>query len=71
MIKTLFLQEIFSRNILTLGTHNLSYAHSNIDISKLLFCYDEVFSIISKALHKDKFYKLLRCKILEPLFKVR
>lgn len=71
MIKTLFLQEVFSRGIYTLGTHNLSYAHSDQDIKKLLLCYDDVFPIISKALHGGNFNSFLRCKTLKPLFQVR
>ena len=70
-IKTLFLQEVFSRGIYTLGTHNLSYAHSDKDIKKLLSCYDDVFPIIFNAIYIGKFHKFLRCQPLEPLFKVR
>ena len=42
-LKTLFLQEVFARGILTLGSHNISYAHSDADSSKLLGVYNEVF----------------------------
>lgn len=70
-IKTLFLQECFSRGILSIGAHNLSYAHSNNDFEKLLDVYDEVFSILDVAVHKKQLVSLLRGSVLTPLFSVR
>jgi glutamate-1-semialdehyde 2,1-aminomutase len=70
-IKTLFLQEMFKRGILTLGTHNMSYAHSNEDIAYLLDVYDEVLPILKDAVDNNKMNKYLLCKSLTPLFKVR
>ena len=70
-LKTLFLQEVFSRGIYSLGTHNISYAHSDDDVEKLLSCYDEVFPLLSGALSSGDIDNHLRCKPLEPLFKVR
>ena len=69
-IKTLYLQEMFDRGILTLGTHNLSYAHSEQDVQVLLAAYDEVLPILREAL-RGKLELALLCKPLEPLFKVR
>jgi glutamate-1-semialdehyde 2,1-aminomutase len=70
-IKTLFMQEMLARGILTLGTHNMSYSHSDADIEKLLHCYDEFFSIIKDVIMNSCLDKYLRCKPLEPLFKLR
>ena len=70
-IKTLFLQEMFKRGILTLGTHNISYAHSQKDIDKLLQIYDEVIPIIINAIDNQTLLEQLNCKPLKPLFKVR
>lgn len=70
-IKTLFLQEIFARGILTLGSHNMSYAHSDEDINRLLAAYDEVFPLIRDAVGGKTLDAQLRCAKLEPLFKVR
>lgn len=70
-IKTLFLQEMFKRGILTLGTHNLSYAHTQADINKLLSVYSEVFPIIVRSIAKNTLLEQLNCKPLQPLFKVR
>jgi glutamate-1-semialdehyde 2,1-aminomutase len=70
-IKTLLLQELFSRGILSLGSHNLSFAHSDLDIAYLLKVYDEVFPILKTAVIDRHMDKLLLCEPLEPLFKVR
>lgn len=70
-IKTLFLQEMFSRGILTVGTHNMSYAHSEDDILRLLGVYDEVLAVIQEAVDAKAMGRLLRCKPLVPLFKIR
>lgn len=70
-IKTLFLQEMFTRGILTLGTHNMSYAHTDSDISGLLAAYDQVFPLIKEAIGQSSLDKRLRCNPLEPLFKLR
>lgn len=70
-IKTLFLQEMYARGILTVGSHNLSYAHSEGDVRKLLGVYDEVLPILNEAVIGGKIDTLLVCKPLQPLFKVR
>jgi glutamate-1-semialdehyde 2,1-aminomutase len=70
-LKTLFLQEMLARGVLTLGTHNMSYAHNDADIRKLLDAYDEVIPVLVRARDPVELKKLLRCSPLEPLFKVR
>jgi glutamate-1-semialdehyde 2,1-aminomutase len=70
-LKTLFLQEVFARGILTIGSHNMTYAHSDADISRLLRVYDEVFAMIKEALIKRNLKELLQTEPLVPLFKIR
>lgn len=70
-LKTLFLQEMFLRGILTLGTHNMSYAHSDKDIDNLSRVYKEVFALIKEVLSKENLTELLRADPLVPLFKIR
>mgnify|MGYP001239201633 CR=1 FL=1 len=69
--KTLLLQSLFERGILSLGTHNLNYAHSEADIDRLLAVYDEVFPLLRAGALEGRMNELLRCQPLEPLFKVR
>lgn len=70
-LKTLFLQEVFARGILCIGTHNMSHAHSEADIARLFSVYDEVFPILSDALKGGKVKSLLRAEPLQNLFRVR
>jgi glutamate-1-semialdehyde 2,1-aminomutase len=70
-LKTLLLQELFARGILSLGTHNMSYAHSDADVAALLTAYDEILPLMRDAVATRTLEKTLRCKPLEPLFKVR
>lgn len=70
-IKTLMLQEMIERGILTLGTHNLSYAHSDADIDALLAAYDASLAIVSAALGRGEIRSVLRTEPLQPLFRVR
>jgi len=70
-IKTLFLQEMFSHGILILSTHNMCFAHSDTDVRQLLSVYDKVLPVLKDAVDNRNMHKHLRCKALEPLFKVR
>jgi glutamate-1-semialdehyde 2,1-aminomutase len=70
-IKTLFLQEMFARGILTIGSHNVSYSHSDEDLEKLFSAYEVVIPMIAEAVRQKKLESMLRCEPLQPLFKVR
>ncbi|QUM83619.1 aminotransferase class III-fold pyridoxal phosphate-dependent enzyme [Moritella sp. 28] len=70
-IKTLFMQEMLKRGILTLGTHNISYSHSRADIDALMNCYKQVLPILKTALVNKDLLTRLECEPLVPLFKVR
>lgn len=69
--KTLLMQELHQRGILSLGTHNLSYAHSEADIEALLAVYAEVLPLIGRTLDDGTLRQVLRCEPLLPLFKLR
>ncbi len=69
--KTLFLQECFKRGILTIGTHNMSYAHSDRDLRHLERAYDEIFGLLAESIKHEDLKKRLKCKVIVPLFKVR
>jgi len=70
-IKTLFLQEVWSRGILTLGTHNLSYAHTAAEIDDLLLIYNKVFEILAEGVRSNTVRKMLKSEPLVPVFRVR
>lgn len=70
-IKTLFLQEMLARGVLTLGTHNMSYAHGDDDIAWLMDAYDEVLPILRDAIADGTLLDQFRGEELRPLFTVR
>ena len=70
-IKTLFMQEVQARGILSFGTHNVTYAHTDDDVIKLLHVYDEVFPILREAVEEGAMKQYLHCAPLQPLFRVR
>jgi glutamate-1-semialdehyde 2,1-aminomutase len=70
-LKTLFLQEIFARGLLSLGTHNLSYSHGEPELEHLFATYDAVFPLLADAVSASDVERRLRCEPLQPLFKVR
>ena len=70
-LKTFFLQEVFKRGVYTLGTHNLSYAHTSEDIEAVVRCYGEVFRLMGSAVAHETLPESLECAPLVPLFTVR
>lgn len=70
-IKTLFLQEVLKRGVLTTGTHNISYSHTDEDLSILKDVYQEVFLLLKNAINEGKLYEYLKTRPIEPLFKLR
>ena len=70
-IKTLFMQEMLARGVLTFGTHNLTYAHQDKDIDAVLAAYGEVFPMLADAIHNRAMRQHLKCAPLAPLFKLR
>jgi glutamate-1-semialdehyde 2,1-aminomutase len=70
-IKTLWMQEMHQRGFLSVGTHNMSYAHSDEDVAALLAAYREILPFIGHVLDQGKLRESLRCEPLVPLFKLR
>lgn len=70
-VKTLFLQEMFRRGILTIGTHNISYALGEADVQEVLSAYDEVLGLLKTAVAERRLKEMLECEPLVPLFRIR
>src|SRR5215203_133357 len=70
-LKTLLLQEMFANGVFTIGTHNISYSHSEKDIEQLIDSYGKYFGKVKTALEKNSLKSVLLCEPLKPLFKVR
>ena len=70
-IRTLFLREMLKTGTLTLGGHNLCYAHDEGDLNSILASYEHTLKIIAEELDTGKLEERLGIKPIEPLFKVR
>lgn len=70
-LKTLWLQEMMARGVLSLGTHNMSYSHGDAEVETLLAAYNEVLPILRDAVRNRAVRQYLKCEPLVPLFKVR
>ena len=70
-LKTYFLQEIFKRGLLLIGTHNVSTALSSKDILFISDIYAEVLENMNELLLQNNLTQQLEVQPLKPLFKVR
>jgi glutamate-1-semialdehyde 2,1-aminomutase len=70
-LKTLLQQEMFQNGIFMIGTHNVSYSHSEADVEKLMNSYRLYFEKVKIVLKENNLRDVLKCEPLKPLFKVR
>jgi glutamate-1-semialdehyde 2,1-aminomutase len=70
-IKTYFMQLIFERGLLLLGTHNMTLAHKQKVAKKISEIYFEVFKIMKDKIENGTLKSELKVEPLKPLFKVR
>lgn len=70
-LKTFLQQEMFANGIFMIGTHNISYSHSENDVTKLISSYRSYFEKVKVAIEKNDLKSMLLCEPLKPLFKVR
>ena len=71
LLKTYFMQEMFQKGILILGTHNVNLAHTQRNLEKIEESYLSVLSSISNGIKQGDLQSKLRVAPLRPLFKVR
>lgn len=70
-IKTRFIMDMVSHGVLTLGSHNISYAHSDEDLQRVEQAYDYTLENISNRLRNNTLVSELEIKPLVPVFQVR
>jgi glutamate-1-semialdehyde 2,1-aminomutase len=70
-IKTYFMQLIFERGLLLLGTHNMTLAHNQKVAKKISEIYFEVFEIMKDKIENGTLKSELKVEPLKPLFKIR
>ncbi len=70
-IKTMLIYELAARGVLSLGSHNISYAHTEEDLAHAAAAYDGAFGVIRAALDSGNFEKQMKAPPLVPVFAVR
>lgn len=71
LLKSLLIQELAERGVLTMGSHNISLAHDEDAIAQIVKAYDHVFSKIAQSLRAGNTESLLKGELIKPVFKVR
>ncbi|MEO0411752.1 MAG: aminotransferase class III-fold pyridoxal phosphate-dependent enzyme [Pseudomonadota bacterium] len=70
-LKTFYIQEMVARGYFTLGSQNMSFAHKQADIDGFLNAFSQVLEHMADAIASGTIAQTLRCKPIEPVFKVR
>lgn len=70
-VKSLYLQEVIARGVLTAGSHNICYAHTDQDVRQLDRAQGEAFGRVSEALDAGDIAGRLMGPPIEPVFRVR
>ncbi|WP_295800831.1 aminotransferase class III-fold pyridoxal phosphate-dependent enzyme [Mucilaginibacter sp.] len=68
-VKTLMQQEMIKRGVLWAGFHNMSYSHSDEDISYTLAAYRDVMPIMKEAIQSGNVKQYLKGNVLEAVFR--
>lgn len=68
-MKSLVQQEMIKRGILWGGFHNMSFSHTDEDISYTLRAYEDVLPILKKAVDGKNVKSYLRGEPVEPVFR--
>jgi glutamate-1-semialdehyde 2,1-aminomutase/spore coat polysaccharide biosynthesis protein SpsF len=71
LIKTLFLREMIAAGVLLNASHNICFAHSPSDMSRVLAAYDHALDAVRGALNKGDLARQLGNQIIRPIFTVR
>jgi len=70
-VKTLFIQEMAQQGVLILGTHNLSYAHDENCIERVVTAYKHVLPLLADAIESSKVKQLIKGRSIPAYANVR
>ena len=70
-VKSLFLQAIIAEGILTAGSYNMCYAHTEADLRRLDLAQGTACALVREALEQGDIAKRLKGAPIEPVFRVR
>lgn len=70
-IKTLFMAEMLRRGVLVAASHNVTFAHNQVDLEHVFSAYDATFAVVADALAAGDLETKLKCPPILPVFRVR
>ncbi len=70
-IRTLMIREMLAEGVLTLGTNNLCYRHTDADLAAIRRAWDRCFETLACELATGELEARLDCPAIEPIFQVR
>lgn len=70
-IKTLFLREMIASGVLINSSHNLCFAHTAADFTRILAAYDRTLAILREALDNGDVERRVGNQVIRPIFSVR
>ncbi len=70
-IKTLFLREMIAAGVLINASHNVCFAHSSVDVGRVLAAYDHALLVLREALDRGDVERRLGNQVIRPVFSVR
>jgi glutamate-1-semialdehyde aminotransferase len=70
-IKTLLLRELIAAGVLINASHNLCFAHTPADISRVLAAYEHALGALREALDRGDIDRRLGNQVIRPVFSVR
>jgi len=71
VIKTLYVTGMLAEGVLTLGSHNVMYAHDEADVARVLAAYDTTLAHIAAELERPGVAERLGCEPIRPVFALR
>jgi glutamate-1-semialdehyde 2,1-aminomutase len=69
--KTILLYELAARGVLTVGSHNVSYAHDEADLAHALGAWAGALDVLATMLRHGPVRPQMKVPPLEPVFRVR
>jgi len=70
-LKTFFMQEMFSRGVLVLNSHNISTSLNKSEIKIIVKAYSQTLEYMSELIKNKDLKSKLKVKPIIPLFKIR
>jgi glutamate-1-semialdehyde 2,1-aminomutase/spore coat polysaccharide biosynthesis protein SpsF len=70
-LRTLLMRELLARGVLSLGTHNVCYAHDEADVASVIRAYEGALDVLAQGIEAGGVEENLGIPVIEPVFQIR